>query len=345
MDGCIQPKKIIHFVTIILGGMNLRKVRWGILSTAEIARTQVIPAIIQAKNAEVAAISSSSGRGSETALEFRIPKLHNSYEELLNDPEIDAVYIPLPNHLHKHWVIEAAKKGKHVLCEKPAALNAEDATEMVNVCRENNVKFMEAFMYQFHPQHQRVKEIIASGKIGEVKLMRSSFSFLLEQKDGNIRMDKDKGGGSLYDIGSYCIHAIRFILDSEPVSVEVHGEMDPNTGVDLSAVCVLKLENGVKAFFDCSFDMAFRNEYEIIGTKGRIIVPRAFRPDINGGEGIIIVQNDSVETIERIHGYLYLTEVEHFSNAILEDSPIMYTGESMIKNMRVIDACYQALEN
>jgi predicted dehydrogenase len=322
----------------------MQKVRWGILSTAKIARTQVIPAIIRSENAEVVAISSSSGRANETALEFNIPKSFTSYEEMLADPEIDAVYVPLPNHLHKKWVIEAAKQGKHILCEKPAALNAEDTIEMINVCREQNVKFMEAFMYQFHPQHQRVREIIASGEIGEVKLMRSSFSFFLEQKEGNIRFDKAKGGGSIYDVGCYSIHAIRNILGSEPVSVEAYAEIDPVTGVDLSAVGVLKLENGVRAIFDSSIDMDSRHGYEIVGTKGTIVVPRPFRPDRNGGEGQIIVQKDSVERLERINGDIYRLEVEHFSNAILNDTPIMYTVENTIQNMRVIDACYQAIK-
>ncbi|MGG1397260.1 Gfo/Idh/MocA family oxidoreductase [Bacillus salipaludis] len=321
------------------------KVRWGIVSTADIARTQVIPAILHAGNAELAAIASLSGRAQKTALEFNIPNHYDDYEEMLANPEIDAVYIPLPNHLHKQWVIEAAKQGKHVMVEKPAALSAEDVVEMVNVCRENNVKFMEAFMYQFHPQHQRVREILASGEIGEVKLMRASFSFFLEQKDGNIRMDKAKGGGSIYDLGCYCIHAIRNVLDSEPVTVESYAEFDSQTGVDVSAIGVLKLENGAKAVFDCSFEMAFKHEYEIVGTKGRIVVPRAFRPDVHGGEGLIIVQNDSVERTERVYGDLYLQEVEYFSNAILEDEPIRYTGENIIHNMRAIDACYHSLKN
>ncbi|HAQ06782.1 MAG TPA: gfo/Idh/MocA family oxidoreductase, partial [Bacillus bacterium] len=144
----------------------MRKIKWGILSTANIALTQVIPAIQRSAKAEVEAIASSNGKAEVAAAKLNIPRAYETYEELLQDPNIDAVYIPLPNSLHRKWVLEAARHGKHVLCEKPAALNAEEMIEMDRYCKEQNVLFMEAFMYQFHPQHERVKEIIASGEIG-----------------------------------------------------------------------------------------------------------------------------------------------------------------------------------
>ncbi|MFC3885475.1 Gfo/Idh/MocA family protein [Bacillus songklensis] len=323
----------------------MEKVRWGILSTANIAQTMVIPAIHRSKNAEVIGIASRSIKAKEVASQLNIPKSYDTYEALLQDPDIDAVYIPLPNHLHKKWVIEAANHGKHVLCEKPAALNAEETIEMIKVCREKNVKFMEAFMYQFHPQHKRVREIIASGEIGEVKLMRSSFSFYLDQREENIRMNKEMGGGSIYDIGCYCIHAIRNVLGSEPSKIEVYGEIDPLYGVDMSAIAYLKLKNGVNAIFDCSFDMVLRQQYEIVGTEGQIFVPRSFRPDLNGGEGVIIVQRETEERTEKIPGDIYVLEVEHFSEIILEDGQPFYSAENVIQNMRVIDACYQSIKN
>jgi D-xylose 1-dehydrogenase (NADP+, D-xylono-1,5-lactone-forming) len=322
----------------------MQKVRWGILSTANIAQQSLIPAFGRAQNAVVAGIASSSGKAQEVAEQFNIAKSYSNYEEMLQDPEIDAVYIPLPNHLHKKWTIEAAKHGKHILCEKPASLTADETQEMVEFCREKNVKFMEAFMYQFHPQHERVREIIKSGEIGDVKFMRASFSFYLAHPEGNVRMDSEKGGGSLYDVGCYAIHSIRNILDAEPVEVDVHANVDSDYQVDTSAFGYMLMENGVHAHFDCSFDMVFRAEYEVIGTKGQIKVPRAFRPDITGGEGLVIVQKEGVTREEKIVADIYREEVEHISQVILENGEPSYSGENAIQNMRVIEACYQSIK-
>ncbi|MEH7238157.1 Gfo/Idh/MocA family protein [Bacillus sp. JJ1562] len=322
----------------------MSKIRWGVLGTANIARTQLIPAIIRAKNSEIIAISSRGSKAHELAKEFNIPKAYEDYDELLNDKEVDAVYIPLPNHLHKRWVIEAAKQGKHVLCEKPAALTSDEAIEMIQICREQNVKFMEGFMYQFHPQHERVKEIIASEEIGEVKLIRASHTYYMENRDTNIRMGKDMGGGSLYDVGCYAIHAIRNISQSEPIEVQAHAVIDSATGIDLSTYGFFNLANGITAIFDCSFDMTRRQEYEVIGTKGMIKVPYAFRPDFNGHVGQVIVQTAGLTREEKIQGDIFRLEVEHFSNAILYDSDPINTGVSTTHNMRVIESCYESIQ-
>lgn len=321
----------------------MQKIRWGILSTAHIGLTQVIPAIQRSEFAEVVAIASESGKETKAAEEHGIPKTYNSYQRLLDDPEIDAVYIPLPNHLHKKWAIAAAKAGKHVLCEKPAAITFSDAIEMVEACRENNVQFMEGFMYQFHPQHSFVKELIASGEIGTVKLVRSSFSFFLNDRENNIRMKKEMGGGSLFDVGCYCIHAIRNIVGSEPVSVDVKAHLDSESGVDLSAFGYLDFSNGVQATFDCSFDMTFRQGYEVIGTTGKITVPRAFRPDVNGSEGLIIIENEKGLRMEKILGDIYLSQVDHFCQSIKDNKEPFYSGDMTIQNMRVLSACYDSI--
>lgn len=323
--------------------IKMEKIRWGILSTANIAQTQLIPAIVRAENAELAAISSRGSKVHAIASALSIPKAYESYEELLNDPEIDAVYIPLPNHLHKEWVFKAAKQGKHILCEKPIALTAQEAAEMVQICHEQNVLFMEGFMYQLHPQHKRVKEILTSGEIGDIKLIKSSHSFYFENRANDIRMNKDMGGGSLYDVGCYSIHAIRYLSDAEPIKVHASAEIDATTGVDTSAFGYLKLNNGWNAIFDCSFDMTGRNEYEIIGTKGTIKVPFAFRPDFNGGIGRIIIEGNGMTSEEKVYGDLYRLEVEHFSNAILTNTSPEITGLSTINNMHAIEACYQSI--
>ncbi|MGV2939675.1 Gfo/Idh/MocA family protein [Mesobacillus sp. LC4] len=322
----------------------MKKINWGILSTANIAQTQVIPAIQRSTLAEVEAIASSSGKAAEVAAKLNIPRVYDTYEELLQDPEIDAVYIPLPNSLHRKWVLEAAKHGKHILCEKPAALTAQEMIEMNRYCKEQHVLFMEAFMYQFHPQHKLVKEIISSGEIGEVKLMRSSFSYYMEDRETNIRMDKSLGGGSIYDVGSYCIHSMRNILGAEPVKVKAHGKLDPETDVDVSAVAYLEFERGIQGVFDCSFEASFRQEYEIVGTRGRIQVPRAFRPDVSGGVGLVTVETNGQQRTEKVEGDIYLLQVDHLSEAILEKKSLIYPAEKTIANMHVIDACYASLE-
>ncbi|WP_179135694.1 Gfo/Idh/MocA family protein [Planomicrobium okeanokoites] len=323
----------------------MKKVRWGVLSTAKIGLTQVIPAIERAENAELAAIGSRSDKVHAIAEEHGISTAYESYEALLADSEIDAVYIPLPNHLHKEWTMKAAAAGKHVLCEKPAALTAAEAEEMVGFCRSRNVKFVEAFMYQLHPQHSRVKEIMASGEIGDIRLIQSSHSFYMADRDTNIRMDKKMGGGSLYDLGCYSIQLSRHLTDAEPVEVQAFAEMDKTDGVDLTAHGWLRFENGIRALFDCSFDMVPRNEYEVIGTQGSIRVPHAFRPDLVGGVGTIIVKAGDVQRIEEVYGDSYRLEVENFSSAVLEDREPWISGDSTIRNMRVLDACYESISS
>lgn len=322
----------------------MKKVRFGILSTANIAQKELIPAIERAENAEVVAIASLSGKETEVAKQFNIPKAYASYEELLDDQDVDAVYIPLPNHLHKEWVIKAAQKGKHVLCEKPAALNAEETEELVKVCRDHQVKYMEGFMYQFHTQHERVKEIIASGEIGEVQMMEATFSFYMNDRENNIRMDASKGGGSVYDIGCYCIHSIRNILGDEPEKVYVEAEVDPVMKVDTAAYAILTMKSGIKAMFHCSFNSPMRHQYIIKGTKGFITVPRAYRPDNYGHEGLVIVEKDNEIREEKIVADQYKLEIEHFSQAILDDVDPVYTGEDTILNMKAIDLCYASLK-
>ncbi|KJE27000.1 hypothetical protein LG52_1470 [Geobacillus kaustophilus] len=322
-----------------------RKVRFGIISTAAIAQEVMIPAIRRVECAEVVAIASERGKANQTARELGIPKAYDSYDQLLDDPDVDAVYIPLPNSLHAEWTIKAANKKKHVLCEKPAALCEEDVRRMIEACEENGVLFMEAFMYQFHPQHERVKQLLAAGEIGDVKYMRTHFSFYLKDRETNIRMNDELGGGSLFDVGCYCVHSTRHVLDAEPVELFVQSRFDPHRSVDLTTIGWMKMENGVFAQFTCSFDMFFKNEYEIIGTKGKIVVSRAYRPDVDGGGGrITVVTADGSEREETVFGDQYALQIEHFSRAILEGTPLLYSPERMIKQSRALDACRTSMK-
>jgi D-xylose 1-dehydrogenase (NADP+, D-xylono-1,5-lactone-forming) len=320
-----------------------RKIKWGILSTAQIALEQFIPAIQKSNNGHVYAIASSSGKARQAAEEFQIPVFYESYEELLADSEIDAVYIPLPNKMHYEWTIKAAKSKKHILCEKPAALEAEQVAEMAAVCKQNGVIFMEGFMYRFHPQHQKVKELIKEMAIGDVKFMRAFFSFFMEDRTGNIRLNRHLGGGALFDVGCYCVNSIRYILEEEPLSMEILAETNQN-GVDTSSAGVLIFPANVLATFACSFDATLKNEYEIIGTNGTIRVPYAYRPDLHLGKGVVQLYKDGELTEFIIEGDQYLLEAEHFAECILLGREPVYSWENTFNNMKVIQALYQKLE-
>lgn len=319
----------------------MTKVRFGILSTANIARKALIPAMKRAENAEVVAVASESGKAEAFAAELDIPKHYNSYTDLLNDPEIDAVYIPLPNQLHKKWAIEAAKHGKHVLCEKPAALTSQEVEEMDAVFKEHNVLFMEAFMYQFHPQHARVKELIAADEIGNVSLIRGTFSFLHDMNPKNIRLNKELGGGAIYDIGCYAIHASRLITGEEPIDVKASANIHPEHDVDMTASGTLTFPSGILASFDCSFEQQFKAQYEVVGTKGSILVKNAFRPDIQDGDGVLEINTDSGQREEIVQGDQYKLQVEHFSDCVLTGNELKYPAQETIKNMRVIEKALQ----
>ncbi|WP_306977737.1 Gfo/Idh/MocA family protein [Alkalibacillus salilacus] len=319
--------------------------KFGIISTANIAQKALIPAMKRAENAEVVAIASGSGQAEEVAAELDIPTAYTRYEDVLADSEVEAVYIPLPNHLHKEWVFKAAESGKHILCEKPAGLKAQEMIEMEGVCQKHGVTFMEAFMYQFHKQHDRVKELIQSGEIGYVTLMRASFSFPLRNPEGNIRVDASKGGGSLYDVGSYCLHTFQNILDDKIANVFVQGDVSSTFDVDMSARGLVNMANGVPAMFDCGFETEMRHEYEVVGTHGSIKVPSAYRPDAFGHEGHVIVEKGGVTRDERIMTDQYKEEVEHFVEAVIKGETPRNTYERSKHTMAVIDACYESMNS
>ncbi|MEK4384383.1 Gfo/Idh/MocA family oxidoreductase [Solibacillus sp. FSL W7-1464] len=321
----------------------MNTVKWGVLSTADIAQTQLIPALKRAENAEIIAIASRGPKIHAIAENLEIKKAYESYDELLNDHEVEVIYIPLPNDLHKEWVIKAAKAGKHILCEKPAALNEADLEEMITVCNEENVQFMEAFMYQFHPQHIRVKEIIGSGEIGEVKLYKSSHSFYFENRQGNIRMDAQKGGGAIWDVGCYSVHAMQLILEKEVKSISFKKIVDSETTVDVSAFGIVEMENEIHGMIDCSFDMTERNEYEIVGTKGTIKVKNAFRPDRLSGNGQITINTLTTERIEQIGGDIYKLEVEYFSDAVRTKRDLALQHNYSRQNVRILHAIQQSV--
>lgn len=206
-----------------------QKLRWGILGCASIAKHSVIPGLQQSRLNDVVAIASrDQGKAAQTAEELNIPTAYGSYESLLEDSSIDAIYIPLPNHLHKEWSIRAAEAGKHILCEKPLALTEAEAAEMAEAAAKAGVVLTEAFMYRYHPRYDLMKEMIVAGAIGDIRGIRSAFTFNSSTNHGNVRFRKDWGGGSIYDIGCYPINAARILLGQEPEAVTVQAFFSPS---------------------------------------------------------------------------------------------------------------------
>ena len=328
--------------------MSAGVVRWGILSTANIGVRKVIPAISKAERCEVVAIASRDGeRAARAADELGIPRAHDGYEALLSDPEVDAVYIPLPNSQHAAWTIAAARAGKHVLCEKPLAMTAAEAEEMVRACATEGVLLMEAFMYRLHPSWEAVRELVASGRIGRLRAVQSWFSYFNDDPN-DIRNVAELGGGALYDIGCYSINLSRMLFGGEPTRIEASVTRDA-TGTDVLTSAILAFDDGV-ATFTCSTRAERDQRVHIYGTDGRISIAIPFNipPDrptevfvTSGGDPPV---SPDTETLTFEPADMYAIQAERFANAVLDDHPLPIPPEDAIGNMRVIDAIFRATD-
>jgi predicted dehydrogenase len=328
------------------GAMSAR-VRWGVLSTASIAVETVIPGIQKAAGCEVVAIASrDGGRAREVAHRLGIPRAHDSYEALLADPDIDAVYIPLPNHLHQRWTIAAARAGKHVLCEKPLALTADEAQGMVDACREAGVLLMEAFMYRLHPSWVAVRELVASGRIGRLRAVDSWFSFFNDDP-ANIRNIREVGGGALYDVGCYCVNLSRMLFGSEPQRVEATVARDPKSGVDTLTSGLLEFGDGV-ATFACSTRTEPDQRVNIYGSTGRISIGIPFNiPPDRPTQVFLTAGGDppvapATETLVFDTADPYTVEAERFAAAIRAGGPVPTPPDDAVANLRVIERLFAA---
>lgn len=319
---------------------NPRILRWGLLSTARINRS-LIPPLRSSPRSELAAVA---GRDLERtqayAAEWQIERAYGSYEELLAAPDIDVVYISLPNAMHAEWAIKAARAGKHILCEKPLANTVEEVDAMVAAAREHNVVLAEAFMYRHHPQTLTVKSLISSGAIGRVRLMRGSFSFQIDA-ESNIRLNKSLGGGSIWDVGCYPINYARTMMGREPNAVYGAAEIGAS-GVDDSFAGTMHWPNGAVAQFDSSLRMPFRTHMEIVGSEGIIVIPRPFKPGASA-EIMIGSSFDALET-RRITGpeHLYSGEVDDMAAAVLDGEPPRVSLMDSRQNVRTIQALLQS---
>jgi len=324
-----------------------RNLRWGVLSTADIARRKVIPGLRKAARCSVVAIASRDGaRARIVADELDIAAAYGSYEALLGADDVDAVYIPLPNHLHAEWTIAAARAGKHVLCEKPLAMTAAEAAGMVDVCDREGVRLMEAFMYRLHPSWVAVRDLVATGRIGRLVAVDSWFSYFNDDPT-NIRNIAAYGGGALFDIGCYSVNLSRMLFGAEPLRVDATLTRDPMTGVDVLTSSVLGFEAGV-ATFTCSTRTEPDQRVDIYGTDGRIRVHIPFNipPDrpteitLTAG-GDPPVAPDS-EVLRFAVADPYTVEAERFAAAILDDLPTPTPPDDAVANLRVIERIFAA---
>ncbi|HLA08798.1 MAG TPA: Gfo/Idh/MocA family oxidoreductase [Anaerolineales bacterium] len=316
-----------------------KTLNWGLLSTARINRALIPPLQVSKRNHLLAVGSRTWESADKYARDKKIPRAHGSYEALLADPEIDVIYNPLPNHLHAGWTIKAVKAGKHVLCEKPLALTVDEVDAIHTAARKHERVVAEAFMYRHHPQTLKVQEIVKSGSLGTLKLIRGSFSFVLSREEDIRLLDPALGGGSLWDVGCYPISYARTIVGENPL--EVFGwQITGPTGIDETFVGQMRFPNGVHAQFDSSFAIPFHTFMEIIGSEGTLSIPKPFKPDVN--ERIFLTHGDKTETIKVKGQELYLGEVEDMADAILLGRDPRVSLEDSRANVAAISALLES---
>ncbi len=324
------------------GVIQMAKVRWGILSTANIGMTKVNPAIQKGQYCEIVAIASRDRQAAERAArQLGVAKAYGSYEELLADAEVDAIYNPLPNHLHVPWSIKALEAGKHVLCEKPIAPTSAEAQHLVDAAKRHpKLKVMEAFMYRFHPQWQRTRELVREGRLGELRAIQAGFSYYLTDPT-NIRNQVEAGGGTLLDVGCYPISVARFLYESEPERTFGIVEYDPAMKTDRLVSAVLDFGHGT-ASFTCGTQLSPYQRVLVLGTQGQVEIEIPFNapPDqpcriwFGPGYG----PGETRDEITLPVADQYTLQADAFAKSILDDAPVPTPIEDSVANVRVIEA-------
>ncbi len=317
--------------------------KWGVISTAKIGTEKVIPAMQESDKLEILAIAGRDlEKTRETAQSLRIPRAYGSYEELLADPSIEAIYNPLPNHLHVEWTIKALEAGKHVLCEKPIGLDTEDAKRLIAARDKSGKHVLEAFMVRHHPQWQEARRLVESGQIGTISTVQSIFTYF-NADPNNVRNKKDIGGGGLLDIGCYCIVGPRYITGKEPVRVVSLMDKDPKFGTDRLVSGILDFGSGVQASFVCGTQSAAVQRVHILGTEGRIEIIMPFNP-LPENPAVIRVGTqkqpgfDEAREIKFPIGNHYTLQGENATAIFKGESPVDYPIEDGIANMQILDA-------
>ena len=317
-------------------------VRWGILSAANIGVKAVLPGILGSRNGQLVAIGSRELERAEVVAEL-VPgaRAYGSYDALLDDPDVQAIYIPLPNALHAEWTIRAAEHGKHVLCEKPLGVTADEVRRMFDACRTHGVLLMEAFMYRFHPQIRYVQEQIAEGAIGEVRFVRSAFAFDIRSRPENIRLQAALAGGSLMDVGCYPLSFCRVVFGGVPQAIAARVDVPEGSEVERTVGAVLDFGEGRLGMIDTSFELPWHQFAEVVGERGRIMVPRPYTP--GRAEAVVRIERGD-ETLERRFEAVdqYQVEVEHFADCIHNGITPYLTEQDAIDQAESIEKLYRA---
>lgn len=293
--------------------MSERILNWGLLSTAHINKALIQPLRNSRRNHLAAVASRSQDKADEYARQWKIERALGSYEALIDDPAIDVIYNPLPNHLHAEWSIRALRAGKHVLCEKPLALTVEEVDAMAAAAKESGRVLAEAFMYRHHPQTLKVQEMVRSGQLGKLQLIKGAFTFTLTRPD-DIRLKKEMGGGSIWDVGCYPISYARMIAGNEPIKFLGWQELGEG-GTDTTFLGQMQFPNGIYAQFDCGFSSPSRSYMEIVGSEAVLEVPVPFKPGVR--ERLLIRRGDALEEVQIRGSELYIGEVEDMADAVL----------------------------
>lgn len=311
---------------------------WGLLSTARINLALIPPLQVSKRNKLLAVGSRSQETANAYAKEKKIPRAYGSYEALLADPEIDVIYNPLPNHLHAAWTIKAVEAGKHVLCEKPLALTVDEVDAIKSAAQKHGRVVAEAFMYRHHPQTLKVQELVRSGSLGTLELIRGSFSFVLA-REGDVRLNPEMGGGSIWDVGCYPISYARTVAGESPF--EVFGwQVTGSTGIDETFVGQMRFKDDVIAQFDSSFVIPFHSFMEVVGSEGTLNIPKPFKPDVN--EKIYLIRGEKIETVKVKGQELYLGEVEDMADAVLLGREPRVSLDDSRANVAVISALLES---
>jgi predicted dehydrogenase len=325
-----------------------KKIRWGVLSTASIGVRKVLPAMQKSEYSSVVAIASRNlAKARETAAKLGIPTAYGSYEELIADPRVDAIYNPLPNQFHVPWTIKAAEAGKHVLCEKPISLTVAEAESLLRVRERTSVKIGEAFMIRSHPQWLRTKALIDAGRIGQLRCVMGCFSYF-NIDPANIRNNVESGGGALYDIGCYCIQASRYAFGAEPLRVVGCIDRDPQMHTDRLTSAILAFQSG-QVIFTCSTQLVPYQRIQFLGTKGRIEIEIPFNAP-NDRPTRIVIDGGDLFGADRVTEEFpicdqYTLQGDQFSKAILEDTEVPVPLEEAIRNMKVIEAIFRSADS
>jgi len=318
--------------------MTNKILNWGLLSTARINRALIPPLQVSKRNHLLAVGSRSQASAEAYAKEKRIERAHGSYESLLADPDIHVIYNPLPNHMHAEWTIKAVEAGKHVLCEKPLALNLDEVDAIKSAAHKHGRIVAEAFMYRHHPQTLKIQEMVRNGSLGTLKLVRGSFGFHLDNEK-DIRLIPEMGGGSIWDVGCYPISYARTIVGENPL--EVFGtQVTGPTGIDLTFAGQMIFANDVIAQIDCSFDIPIYWGVEILGSDASLRIPSPFKPQVN--EKLFLTHGDRTETIIVKGQELYIGEVEDMADAILLGKDPLVSLDDSRENIAVITALLES---